>query len=371
MADQLGHEIVVVAPGPRDEVTTEGKSGRVIRYAAPRMPYDPTYHWPWRVDRMRAIVREERPDVVQVSSPYIPAAVAATLRQVPVRSYVYHSDPIGCYVTRFARTLPSPLLSRVVMEGAWTWMRSVCNAGDVTVVAGHWLEEQLRQKGCRNARAVPFGIRHADFGPDREDPALRRELLGPHADDPEAVLFLIAGRLAYDKRQAMVTDGIQAFARASGRPVALCVLGTGPALDDIKDKAKGLPATFLPFTKDRAQYAAILASVDALVHGSMCETYGFVLAETLASGTPVVAPDEGGAAALAVKSCAEQYPAHDGAAAIASAIDRLLARPRDVLSAAAVDMAATQPPAEQHFIDLFELYAELLAVKKSASAARA
>lgn len=371
MADELGHEIVVVAPGPRDEVTREGKSGRVIRYAAPRMPYDPTYHWPWRVDRMRAIVRDERPDVVQVSSPYIPAAVAATLRQVPVRAYVYHSDPIGCYVTRFARTLPSPLLSRVVMEGAWTWMRSVCNAGDVTVVAGHWLEDLLRQKGCRNPRAVPFGIRHADFGPERADPALRARLLGPHADDPEAVLFLIAGRLAYDKRQAMVTDGIQAYARASGRPVALCVLGTGPALDDIKDKARGLQATFLPFTKDRGEYAAILASVDALVHGSMCETYGFVLAETLASGTPVVAPDEGGAAALAVKSCAEQYPAHDGAGAVAAAIGRLLARPRDVLSAEAVDMAATQPPAEQHFIDLFELYAELLSVKKSATRARA
>ena len=42
-----------------------------------------------------------------------------------------------------------------------------------------------------------------------------------------------------------------------------------------------------------------------------------------------------------------------------------------LLSAEAVDMAATQPPAEQHFIDLFELYAELLSVKKSATRARA
>ena len=43
----------------------------------------------------------------------------------------------------------------------------------------------------------------------------------------------------------------------------------------------------------------ILATADALIHGSLCETYGFVLAETLASGTPFVVPDWGGARALA------------------------------------------------------------------------
>ena len=80
------HEVVVVAPGPRDEETHDGNS-RLIRYAAPPMPYDPTYHVPWRLDRMRSIVQRQQPDVMQVSSPFIPALVAATLKQVPVRAY--------------------------------------------------------------------------------------------------------------------------------------------------------------------------------------------------------------------------------------------------------------------------------------------
>ncbi|MEM1032880.1 MAG: glycosyltransferase [Myxococcota bacterium] len=363
MADALDHEIVVVAPGPRDELTREGNAGRIIRYAAPRMPYDPSYHWPWRIDRMRAICRKERPDVVQVSSPYIPAAVAATLRSVPVRSYVYHSDPIGCYVRRFSRGLPS-MAERAVMASAWGWMRAVCNAGDVTVVSGHWLERALQQKGCRNAVAVPFGIRHEDFGPERRSETLRRRLLGRHADAPESLLLLVAGRLAFDKRQALVAAGVRRFAEETGRPVALCVLGTGPARADIEAAARGIEVTFLPFTRDREEYAEILATADALVHGSMCETYGFVLAETLASGTPVVAPDEGGASALAVPSCSERYPAFGGPEAIANAIERLLARPLASLRAGALALASEQPPAEQHFHDLFALYDRLLHRKR-------
>lgn len=356
-----GHELVVVAPGPRDEELAEG-GGRVVRYAAPRMPYDPTYHWPWRVDRMRAIIRRERPDVVQVSSPFVPAAVAASLGwgggPAPVRAYVYHSDPIGCYVEPLAKRLPAPI-GRATLDAAWTWMRAVCRSCDVTVVAGHWLRRLLLQKGCQNAKTVAFGIQHEDFGPERADPAVRRELMGPLADDPAARLLLITGRLAVDKRQALLVEAVQELARR--RPLALCVLGDGPARAQIEEKARGLQATFLSFTRDRAHYAAILASADALLHGSRCETYGFVLAETLASGTPIVAPDAGGAAALAVDGCAERYHPDADVFEIAGAIDRLLGRPREQLRGAALAMAAEQPSTQRHFDDLFALYAELLA----------
>ncbi len=77
-ASALGHELVVVAPGARDEELVHS-GGRFVHYRGPRMPYDPTYHAPLRVDRMRAIVERERPDVLQVSSPFLPALVARSL----------------------------------------------------------------------------------------------------------------------------------------------------------------------------------------------------------------------------------------------------------------------------------------------------
>jgi alpha-1,6-mannosyltransferase len=93
-AGELGHEVVVVAPGPRDEDRTVGNGGRIVRYRAPKMPYDPSYNAPIAIGRMRAIVKELAPDVLQISSPFIPSWVASSLK-APLKAYVHHADPIG------------------------------------------------------------------------------------------------------------------------------------------------------------------------------------------------------------------------------------------------------------------------------------
>lgn len=353
-----GHELVIVAPGAADAVE-EVPGGRTVRYASPRMPYDPTYFAPIRVDRMRALVHEERPDVLQISSPFLPAAVARTLRGVPVKVYVYHSDPIGCYLRPLAQRLLDPARAERALEPAWAWMRAICRSCDATVVAGAWLKEELENHGCDRVRTVPFGITHADFGPDRFDASVRKELLGPIADQPAARLVLVAGRLAADKRQMLLVKALKAL--STRRPIALVVLGDGPERERLMEAAKELShSTFLRFTRDRAHYASVLSSVDALVHGSRCETYGFVIVETLASGTPVVAPAAGAAGALVDPSCGATYGPQAGPEEIAEVLEQLLNRSAKDLQAAACRVAAAQPSIDTHFDGLFSLYAELL-----------
>lgn len=362
-ASAHGHELVVVAPGPRDEVTDMG-GGRLVRYAGPPMPYDPSYRAPIRVDRMRQIVLKERPDVLQVSSPFLPAVVAATLGDVPVRSYVYHSDPIGCYLRPALQRVLPERAAEAALEPAWAWMRTVSRRCDVTVVAGDWLKEILKRHGFARVEAVPFGITPADFGPNRRDEAVRRELLGRFAGDPSAKLLLIAGRLAVDKRQALLVDAVAQVAQR--HPVALVVLGDGPEAERLRARARGLPqVTFLKFTRDRDHYASILASCDVLVHGSRAETYGFVIAETLASGTPVVVPNEGAAPTFGIEGCGYAYPPRADAETIANAVETVLEQPADELEKNALLAARRQPSMDDHFEQLFELYARQLAEKRS------
>jgi alpha-1,6-mannosyltransferase len=302
-AGELGHEAIVVAPGPRDEDRAVGSRGRIVRYRAPKMPYDPSYNAPIAIGRMRALVRELAPDVLQVSSPFVPAWVARSL-EVPLASYVHHSDPIGCYVTPLAR---KHLLARPLERAAWAYLAGVCESVDVTIVAGAWLERELSRHGCPRVQSVPFGIDHEVFGPEKRDEALRRELMGPLLDDPTARLVLVAGRLAADKRQALVLEALERVARE--RPLALVLLGDGPERERLEALGRRLPAFHgIRFTRDRPEYARLLASVDLLAHGSSCETFGFLLAECLASGTPLVAPDRGGAADLADPAFAEALP---------------------------------------------------------------
>jgi alpha-1,6-mannosyltransferase len=357
-AENAGHALTVVAPG-RAHGVSRHSGMKLVRYPAPPMPYDSTYRVPWRVDLMRRLVAEERPDIVQISSPFAPALAASLLGDAPVRVYFHHSDPIGCYVRPLLeRALPTRLAD-CIEHAAWGWHRRIAAFCDATVVAGHWLEAQLTARGCARVTTVPFGISRSDLGSHCRDEALRARFLGRFASDPRAVLVLISGRLAADKRQALLVDALTVVRRS--RPVALVVLGDGPERAALQQRARGLDqVTFLPFTHDRREFAGVLASVDLLLHGSACETYGFVVAETLASGTPVVVPDAGGAGALAHPDYAETYAARADAQGVARAVQRLLARPRLRLAQAALRAAVTFPSSEQHFEHLFALYARLL-----------
>jgi alpha-1,6-mannosyltransferase len=357
-AGALGHELVVIAPGPRDEETRVGDGGRIVRYRAPRMPYDPSYHAPIAISRMRALVREIAPDVLQISSPFVPLWVGATL-DVPLRSYVHHSDPIGCYLAPLAAKYAA---GRTLEAAAWRYLAAVSQRADATIVSGDWLNQELTRHGCVRVQTVEFGIDHEGFSPARRDEAFRRELLGPLAGEPDARLVLVAGRLAADKRQRLVFDALALAAKK--RPIGAVLLGDGPERERLEAQGRKLPSfRSFRFTRDREEYARLLASVDVLAHGSLCETFGFLLAECLASGTPLVTPDRGGAADLANGAFAERYPAFGGPEAVASALGRLLERPRAELTNLAVERAARAPSTRGHFASLFATYAALMTSK--------
>ncbi|WP_437280099.1 glycosyltransferase family 1 protein [Sorangium sp. So ce375] len=353
-----GHEVVVVAPGPRDEVVPL-EQGRIVRVAGPPMPYDPTYHALLRLGAARAIIRREAPDVVQASAPYTAALVAASAREVPLRTFVYHSDQISTYA--------APLLDRVrpravarALEGAlFAWPRALSRRFDATIAPGNFIAEQLRSHGCERVHRVTFGVKRGDFDPSRADPALRRGLLGRFADDPSAALLLVACRLAVEKRVALVIDAVREL--AARRPIALAVLGDGPERARLERRAAALPqVTFLGFAKDRATYAALHASADVFVHGGAAETFGFVLGEALCSGLPLVVPAAGAAMDFVSPGAAEVYAPRASPGEVAAAIERVLARPRDERVAAARAAGERLPTSDEHFDALFALYADLL-----------
>jgi alpha-1,6-mannosyltransferase len=116
---------------------------------------------------------------------------------------------------------------------------------------------------------------------------------------------------------------------------------------------------FLGFERNRAELARALASSDALVHAGPFETFGLVVAEARACGTPVVVASSGAAGELAARDCSEKYVACDPAA-FAAALERLLARDRrDLLERARAGVSSVIS-IEQHFRALIALYRELL-----------
>jgi alpha-1,6-mannosyltransferase len=307
-------------------------------------------------------VAREKPDVLEASSPYVAAWVATRTRGVAVRSLVLHSDFIDTYARPVLRRALGDRGAERALSPAWAYLRGLCSRVDLTVVSGAWLADKLRSRGIPRVECVPFGIHREALGPHRRDPALRRQLLGPLADDPGARLHAAAGRRAGEGRGSAVLQALEGLRRE--RPCAVLVLGDGP--ERARLEARFPWARFEGFVTDRARYGALLASGDALVHGCPHETFGFVVGEALASGVPVVVPDQGGAAEFATPGCAEKYAPDAPLVACAVATRRLLDRPPGEASRAALEASAGIPSSDDHFDKLFAVYGRYLEARRAA-----
>jgi len=392
---QLGHEHVVVAPGPRDadlavtratssandsthrggETTVDPKrdlfpehvnesrerergSARIVRIAGPSLPYDPTYHLLWRMDKIRSLVEKERPDVLEIHSPYVAAASALACKRdwFGIRTFCWHSDFIDTYLrVMLERHVKTPAAS-VILEPLWAMVRGIARGCDATFVAARWQREKLASHGVPRLVQVPFGIERAAFAPEARSEERRRELLGDA--HTRAKLLVGIGRFAVEKRWDVVLD---AFVRLrASHDAVLVMIGDGPEREAMKARVEGRDdVRFIGFERDRARLASALASADALVHGCPYETFGLSIAEAMSCGLPVVVPDEGGAAELADPSCSEVYPSLD-AQACADALARLLARDRDELRRRAVAVSARVPNVRGQFQALIAQYEALL-----------
>jgi alpha-1,6-mannosyltransferase len=361
---QLGHDHLVIAPGPRDEDAAEGVDvarrdpiARVVRIAGPALPYDRTYHLLARLDKIRRRVRTEQPDVLEAHSPYLAAAAVVgcgSRARTWVRTAFWHADHIGTYV--------QPMLARRTGERAaaalsgplWQGVRAILAPFDATFVGGLAQAARLRAAGVRGVVHAPMGVDVSTFRPGARSDAIRLELLKGAGEG--AALLVGVGRFAFEKRWDVVLD---AFARVRQRRDAVLVLfGDGPEREALERRAPP-GVRFVGFERDRARLAGALASADVLVHACPYETFGLGVAEAVASGLPVVVPDAGGASESADVSCAETYRSLD-ADACARAIDRLLSRDGSELRARARDAATRVPTMEHHFGRVLGTYDALL-----------
>ena len=354
----------------------------MIRVGGPASPYDPTYHLLLRFDKIAEIVARERPDVLEIHSPYLAAlgAMRAKRAHYGIRTFQWHSDFIDTYAgvleARLARDVPmlgARFWSRSVGPGSqatrplWGLVRSIARRCDATLVAAEWQVAKLVSHGVPRVVRVPFGVERDVFRPDARNYEGRRELLALASHDTrrdDAVVLVGVGRFAIEKRWDVVIDAfLRMRAREPGRDMILVLIGDGPERARMTARAAGCPDIVMPgFVKGREALARMLASADALVHGCPFETFGLSIAEAMSCGLPTVVPDEGGAAEMHVPEAGERYRALD-VEACADATERLLARlerDADSVRAAAIRATSRLPNVIEQFEGQVALYNQLL-----------
>ncbi|MEM7568188.1 MAG: glycosyltransferase [Pseudomonadota bacterium] len=357
-AAAAGHELVIIAPGPRTYME-ERAGGRIWWVKAVQLPFDKRYYLFAKAAGVHAILDREQPDVIEASSTWRGAWIVAHWPGRAVSSLVLHQEPVSVYPHTLFDRFIAPRRLDAFFARFWRYLRALQAHYDTSVVSGAWLADRFASFGCQRPFIAPFGIDKSAFSPRLRDPALRANILRSMDLDPnQAKLLVNVSRHHPEKRLPTVFDAIKRV--NSHRPVGLLQIGSGPFSNAIQRKARHNPYVSLHgFVEQRSEIAKLLASGDAMIHGGAAETFGLVVAEGLCSGLPLIVPDRGGALDMVQPAYGQVYKTGDtGSAAVA--VNTLLDRDGPYVRRAVRQAVAQSIHAHwEHFEQLFGHYEDL------------
>lgn len=227
-----------------------------------------------RPGAVHARIDSFKPDAVHI-------ATEGPLGHIARRYCLRRSIPFTtCYHTRY----PEYISARYPVPEAWTYamLRNFHNPACVTMTATPELADELRGKGFLKTAHWQRGVDTKIFAH------------GPVAAfDWPRPWFLYAGRIAVEKN-------LPAFL-VLDLPGTKIIAGDGPSRAQL---AAQYPSAKFLGALDSHALGTVYRAADVFVFPSLTDTYGLVMAEALAAGTPVAAfPSSGARAILGGEAC--------------------------------------------------------------------
>ncbi len=173
------------------------------------------------------------------------------------------------FTTAFHTKFPEYVQARIGLPPrlSYAFLRRFHNAGAGIMVATESLRRDLTERGFRNVKPWSRGV---DLDLFRPEPREAWDLPRP--------VFTYIGRVAVEKN-------IEAFLDLD-LPGSKVVVGDGPMLASLKRK---YPNVHFAGARHGPPLARAYAGADAFVFPSVTDTFGLVILESLACGTPVAA----------------------------------------------------------------------------------
>ncbi|MDF2605463.1 glycosyltransferase family 1 protein [Sphingomonas sp.] len=175
------------------------------------------------------------------------------------------------FTTAYHTQFPDYVAARTGLSPAWVWhlVRRFHQRADAVLVSTPTIQHMLASHGI--SHTLPWGRGVArEFTPDGATDQYLAALPRP--------LLLYVGRVAIEKNVA-------AFL-AAPHPGNKVVVGDGPALPDLRHR---FPNAHFCGPRFGEALAACYRTADVLVFPSRTDTFGLVMIEALACGTPVAA----------------------------------------------------------------------------------
>ncbi len=241
----MGHEVDVIGPD------------RFRSIPCPTYPDIALSVFPGR--RLARLIADFRPDALHIATE---GPLGLSARRWAMRNGFEFTT---AFHTRFAEYINAR--TGLPVRPIYAWLRRFHGSGKGMMVATASLRQELGSRGFQNVRPWTRGVDLSQFQPmAHEDWGLP----GP--------IFIYVGRVAVEKNIGGFLD--------LDLPGSKVVVGGGPQLEELKRR---YPGVLFTGPRHGEELARAYASADVFVFPSRTDTFGLVILEALACGTPVAA----------------------------------------------------------------------------------
>lgn len=324
--------IALIVPGEEDTVEQIGDYAKIYYVAAMKSPlFDTRYRiiMPWQFmvkdSRVREILLEEKPDLIEVCDKYLLSLLAAMIRKNAFKklgrpmlvqlSCERMDDNISAFLSKgkFGKWFASRMMGNynAPLYDFYIAVSSYVAAEYEKAVSPE--ENPSRSKAFFNwcwrffrGAKVPLNERvytclrggtNPAFSTDNYSQKFQKEIREELGIPQNSRILFYAGRISPEKNIELLIKTMEVLRKDSTQDYRLLVAGDGPKADWLQaefEKCVPDALRMLGHITDKQKLANLYANCDVFVHPNPHEPYGIGPLEAMISGAPVVAPNSGG-----------------------------------------------------------------------------
>ncbi|MDE5415688.1 glycosyltransferase family 4 protein [Alkalihalobacterium chitinilyticum] len=221
-----------------------------------------------------------KPDLIHITTPF----------NIGLSGLHYgkkHNIPmVGSYHTHFDHYLKYYKLT-FMSEWLWKFMKWFYSHFNKTFVPSKETKTHLAKRGFTNIELWTRGVDCFQFSPQEKDFSLY-----DHFNIRKKYVLLYVGRMAPEKDLDTLRLVMEQLPEQLRNEIHWIYVGDGPLLNEYKERFNE-NITFTGYLAGN-ELASIYALADLFVFPSTTETFGNVVLEALASGTPAIVANKGG-----------------------------------------------------------------------------
>lgn len=267
--------------------------------------------------RLRNLWQKDRPDIIYLATEG-PAGFSALriARKLSIPTVSGFHTNFDLYLKHYRISLIQPLVD--------AYLRWFHNRTSATFAPTDWMIDELQNKGYHNLRILSRGVDRKLFSPKQRSEKLRSNW-GVEKEDK---VIVSVSRIAAEKNLDLTCSLAEQMIE-TGKAQAGVIVGDGPELKRLKQKFRKLRFTGCLSKQALAEH---YASGDVFLFASVTETFGNVVTEALASGTPVVAYDYAAPSEFITEGVNGYLASMNDEETLRANLGKILSKTRDELS---------------------------------------